>query len=255
MLAEAIESLKQLVAKAESPQLVIDQGTDQVIFVNGEIKTFSKAIKPRNHGVDAITDLIALANRFQELDTNVVVWYDEDGVTAILDDGEYREEEASAVMEKSQLYTAVASLDPRQWHTPKDFVRLLRITLNGALDPKTLLDPVRRVKFNVGATTTVENSRIKESMGKEITSSVSAASELPEFVTLVLPIYQNPGADTLVNIRAAVEIDHDRQAFQLVVLPDELEKAKAHVLRAIGAKLREELHETIHVYQGRPVQV
>lgn len=254
MIAEALEYFAGIAnASREAKVVVSRRDVDTVLLPNGATVDYDNDFPSRSHGVKTLADLTSLANRFGEKDGAPVVWYDEDSIVLVINDETHRNDTVEMKLVKSGLYKAIESLDPRVWHQPKEFIRLLRIDLFGALDPQTLLQSVRKVQFDAGASTKVENTRVRESMGKEISASVSAASELPEYVNLVTPMFTNSGVETIVTIKAAVEVDPNRQAFQLVVLPDELDKAKAHVMRAVAAYLDDGLESAIPSYYGRPV--
>lgn len=252
MIVEALNFLTSLKAAALSPQAVHETRTTKVVRADGATYTYDKDVPPRGHKADTLDDLAALANRFKQEDRTPVVWYNEDGVNLVINDGEHRDDVVGLKLTRSNLFNAIVALDPRRWYDPKSFIRLLRVELAGALDSQTLLDPVRRVKFENGATASFEKTRSRESLGREITSSVKTEVEIPEYVVLRAPIYTTPGVQTEVSIRAAVEVDPAMGQFQIAVLPDEIQKAVNVVMGVLGETLSAELDSEIPSYQGSP---
>lgn len=252
MIEQALTFITEQNARALAPQTVHETRTSRTVRVDGSIETYDKDVPARKHGVETLEDLVSLANRFKGEERTPVVWYDEVGIKLVINDGDHRDDVVSLKLIKSDLFQAIVALDPRRWYDPKSFIRLLRVELSGALDAQTLLDPVRRTRFENGATTTFEKTRTRESMGREINSSVKTDVEIPEYVVLRTPIYTTPGVQTEVSIRAAVEVDPAMGQFQLAVLPDEIQKAQNVVLGILGETLGEKLDDDIPYYQGSP---
>jgi hypothetical protein len=252
MIRDALELVGELKAESLCPKTVHETRTQRYVKLGDDIVPYAKDLPARDHDVDILNDLIALANRFHEDDHQPVVWFNEDTVVLVVNDEGDRADVATMKLERSDLFKAISNLNPATWYQPKDFVRLLRITLYGALEPSVLLDPVRKVKFETTSSASSENARTRESVDKSILNSISSASALPEYVTLTLPVYVNPGANIKVSVVAAVEIDYTRQAFQLVILPDELENAKDTVMRHLADVLGAQLDDGVLAYQGSP---
>jgi hypothetical protein len=252
MIADALKYLAELKAQALAPSVVHETRTSRTVRVDGSVDVYDKDHPARDHKVETLGDVVALANRFKAEGRTPVVWYNEDAIQLVVNDGDHRDDVVVLNLVRSDLFGAIYGLDPKRWYDPKSFVRLLRVELYGALDAQTLLDPVRRVRFDNGVTTKVENTRVRESLGREITSAVKTDVEIPEYVVLQTLVYTTPGVNALAKIKAAVEVDSSRGEFQLAVLPDEIESAVLYALDNVRQDLEAALSEGIPFYQGSP---
>jgi hypothetical protein len=139
------------------------------------------------------------------------------------------------------------------WKTHKDFIRLLKIDLAGALPAGSLLDIIRRVKFENGAITTSEVKKNRESLGKEITAKIDASGEIPDEVTLQVPVYSSMGEKQPYPLQCSVEVDPTRtDAFRLSPLPDEIERVQQLAVGSILERLRVALPDGCPAYYGSP---
>jgi hypothetical protein len=270
MLREAIAAIREMADQSATPREVDLRDPRRKSFVVGDqTRDFDLPEPPRAHSLGRLDDLIDLANRFagksgddaeagpvelgDGMSATVVVWYDADRVVAVLDDAGHRVEHATLALHPSDLFARVVALRKSPgWLDQKDFVRLLRIDLAGTLDPVHLLNVVRRVRFEAGQVTSGEVKRDKESLGREITSRVSAEGEIPEEVTLDLPVYSTPGVAWRYGLRCSVEVDPTRGTFRLIPLPDEIERVQQLAVERIGATLDDELGDGTPSYYGRP---
>ncbi len=267
MIAEALKYLNEVMLKAETPVVLLDSPRKQILAIGGNTIDVVKPPAPRNHRVSSLFDLINLATRFAtETDTDPlnsddhgfpVVWYDEKQVVLLIDDTGHRVETATLALTESEVFSRVRDLaNSPEWFAQKDFVRLLRIDLAGTLPASVLLNQVRKVSFAQGQTTTGEVRRNQESMGREITSKVHSDGEIPEEVTLSVPVYCTAGECDHYAIRCALEVDTTRCAFQLVPLPDEVQRVQQLAIKSIGDRLRnglpDGLPEGVWAYYGRP---
>lgn len=256
MIAEALKFLSDQAQKALSPaRLPIDDPRNASFVVNGKIEARGLPPAPRQHTVDSLDDLIAIANRFGETpEAPPVVWYDDANVVLVIDDDEHRVEQVWFPLAKSAVFEtllAMESVSPP--FDQKPFLRLLRIDLTDTGDEVArLIEAVRRVKFENGVTTTGHVTRGQESLGREITSKVEALqAPLPELVTVHAPIYRTPGERDRYGVRCAVEVDPALGKFQLVPLPDELGRVVQIHLSTIRDRLDAGLNSAL-CYSGRP---
>jgi hypothetical protein len=256
MLADALKFLKDLAVLAAAPQRLDLKDPRAAHFaVGGHAARIDLAKPPRDHEVDTLDDLVALANRFGDLGGGVVVWYDHEAVVLVIDDEGHRAETATLGFRPSDVFHRLVGLrkDPRgAWMNPKDFVRLLRIDLAGALPPVALLNTVRKVKFENGVTVRAETQRQRESLGKEITSAVSAEAELPEQVTVNAAVWKTPGESAFeYPVRCSVEVEPAEGLFRLLPLPDEVERVLERAVRCVGERLSQHLTDGVPAYYGR----
>lgn len=258
MIREALEYLTGLATKAASP-VKIDSDPRRLRYViDGNVVEYDAPPKPRRHEASSLEDLISLAKRFAETvevdgGEHAAVWYDEGNVVLVIDDAGHRIETATLELLNSDAFVTARNLrDSPRWLEPKPFIRLLRIDLARTLEPAELLDRVRRVKFEAGQATTADVQRNRESLGREITSKVDTVAELPEEVTLLVPVYKTQGETDRLPLRCAVEVDPARGAFQLLPLPDEIERVQHLAVASIRDRLSELLPEAVPFYFGRP---
>jgi len=262
VLDKALAYLAELASKAAAPQK-IDSGDRRRIsyVVNGQVVSTETAPPPRGHSVKSLADVVALANRFAaddgkatDTDGPPAVWYDENAVVLVIDDDGHRLETATLALETSDVFRVLECLaKTKAKHDQKAFIRLLRVELAGTLDPVVLLEKVRKVRFENGVTTEAVSARQRESMGRSITSQVSTdGGDLPDEVTLSVPVYKTAGERAPVPFRCSVEVDPADGTFRLLPLPDELERVRQVAVARIAERLVDGLEHGTPAYYGSP---
>lgn len=260
MIAEALQFLADLKSKSLAPQELPGDARISRRVIDGTVHEWFVRPEPREHEPACLADLIRLAVRFAADDTGSdgnpyvpVVWYDELGVVLVMDDAGHRIETATLTLAESDVFARLAELRrTREWFEQKAFVRLLRVELAGTLEPVALLERVRKLRWENGVTTSGHVTRQQESLGREIQAKVSAEGELPEEVTLLVPVYKTPGEMGRQPLRCTVDADPALGRLQLLPLPDEIERVRALAVASIGKRLAEGLPETVPCYHGRP---
>lgn len=250
MIAEALQYLTGLARGSAEPKL-LDAGDPTVArFATGDgsIREFDVPAPPRRHSVDRLEEIIMMTIRFPG---DSAVWYDKDGVILVIDDDEYRANTVTLTLEESDLFATVRSL-PGSSFDHKAFVRLLRVRLAGVTAAADLLAVVRKVKFDNGSVVHSQVTRSRESLGREITSSVSAEHEIPDEVTLAVRVYKTAGEEQAFPVRCAVEADALEGRFRLTPLPDEIERAQQLAVAWIAERLVDGLSKEVPAYHGRP---
>ncbi len=262
MLSEALEALFDLARQAAAPKKLETGDPRQVRYaVNGEVVAFGTEPAPRKHHAKSLADVVNLANRFaaptpggDPADNRPVVWFDESAVVLVIDDQGHRVETATLALETSDVFRVLEGLAKTKAKLDqKAFVRLLRIDLAGTLDPVVLLEKVRKVRFESASTTDVAVSRQRESLGRSITSQATTdGGDLPDEVTLSVPVYKTAGERTPVPFRCSVEVDAADGTFRLLPLPDELERVRQVAVARLAERLADSLEEGIPSYYGTP---
>lgn len=262
MIQEALQYIADLARAAAEPKRLDVKDPRRARFYAGDGKTVEVALPepPRDHAVKQLADLIAMAGRFNDNNPDgymPVVFYDESKVILVIDDNSHRCETATLALIESDAFRVVRSL-AKGTQAPKfdlkAFIRLLRIDLAGTLAPAALLDVVRRVKFETGQVTTGEVRRNRESLGKEISSAVSAEADIPEAVCLNVPVYKTLGEADPRPIRCTVECDPSELCFRLIPYPDEVERVQQLAMASIAERLADGLPEGVPHYHGSPVR-
>jgi hypothetical protein len=259
MLAEALDRLTALARAAANPiKLDVKDPSKAYYALNGQPLDITLPVPPRDHRAASLDDLIALANRFAEIEFyEPAVWFDACKVVLVIDDdtadnAAHRFERATLDLEPSDVWARLVALrQTRAHHDHKAFIRLLRIDLAGTLDPVTLLNVVRRVKFEAGQITTSEKGKQRESMGRDIVSAVVTELEIPEQVTLSVPVYKTSGETDRWPLRCTVEVEPAEGTFRLLPLPDEIERVRDMATESIRARLGDGL-KGVPCYFGKP---
>jgi hypothetical protein len=250
MIADALKYLTSLAQGAMQPVKVETGDPTKLTYLLGPNRVdIDKAIPPRDHGVDSLTSLGELAERFAG--QSPVIWVDSERAVLVLDDHEgHRVETAKMNFVKSDVFRRLESLAvAKEWLDQKAFIRLLRIDLAGTLAPGVLLDRVRKIRFESGQVTTQETARNRESLGRQITAAVSAEGEIPEEVALEVFVFKGVGESFAIT--CSVDVDPARGFVQLSPLPDEIHRVMQLAVDDIRARIQSGL-EAIPVYLGRP---
>lgn len=255
MLEPALRWLAELAQKAAAPiEIKSDDPRIANYLIDGIVQRFEKPVAPREHTVETLSDLVALATRFSEdEDYAPTTWYDGTEVTLVIDDNAHRAECASMALAKSDVFARLDEINVKKpKFDQKAFIRLLRIELAGTLDPVILLEKVRRLKFENGVRTESTIQRAQESLGRNIVSKVESDGEIPEEVTLQVPVFKSPGPADRHPLRCSVEVDPGDGTFRLLPLPDEIERVQQRAVDLVGEWLRANLPDSVPAYQGSP---
>ena len=259
MLDAALKYLVELSRKSADPK-PLDLKDPRVVsyFIEGKYETNEVPPPARKHQVKSLDEIIRLATRFDNAEDGTaprpVVWYDETGVSLVLDDESHRFDVIGFPLETSDVFRKVMELknSPRPFEQ-RDFIRLLRVDLAGTLEPVVLLSKVRTIKFSTTADATSVKKAQVDSLGKTIRSQVETdGGDLPEEVALSVPVFKSFGLRFSVPVKCAVEVFPADGTFKLVPMPDEIERAQHDAIRRIAEKLGEGLPVTVPAYYGKP---
>lgn len=265
MKNDTLQTILNLKASAIEPKpLPLEDPLFFHFVVDGKVAKAQRPIPKRDHEVETLGDLAALARRFHGEGASPVVWYSAEAVTLVIDDSGYRVDKVSLLLETSDVFRVIELLagDRKRQFATKEFVRLLRIELAGTLDPGILLNRVRKTNFISDVSRKTEVMRDRESMGVSTTSSLGGDSTPPEFVTLLAPVYKTPGETEIYGVRCAVEVLTDESTFQLIPFPDEVKRVRQlavdsiferlALMLPIGGASDDSAVSPIPCYQGKP---
>jgi|GEM_PF-5313970 len=262
MIAEALQFQHELSVRSVEPSKLVKTHRESKYAIGGLIREIKHDPAPREHAVKSLQEIERLATRFalepdegEADDTEVlqpVVWFSEERIVLVLDDADYRVETVTLNLEKSDVWRAVEGLKHGPKFNQKNFIKLLRVDLARTLESGVLLERVRKVRFENGSAVSGSVERGRESFGREILSKVETGGELPEEVVLQVPVFKTLGESATYPIRCAVEVDPSMGEFQLIPLPDEIERVFHLAMDSIRSRLEEHLPATVPCYYGTP---
>ncbi len=182
------------------------------------------------------------------------VWYDRHGIVGILPNGRIK-----LRAEFSEPFKLI-----REWEKAKgaaykqtSLYALLRTTLIDCMDKHpdfTKLISKLDFKKVQEASSTVQAKGV--SMSKSLVAEASGADLIPEVITFMVTIYENPLFAVRRPIRVACVLDASDEAFKFWVLPGEVEnacvEAEAHLCRRMTEALEEAELGDVPLYYGSP---
>lgn len=221
------------------------------IVIGGQLHTIEDTPDLRAHKLDSIEDLIQFANRFTkpagETYAGPSVWHCIGAITCLIDDSDRLDTAIVNLRYGSQFVALDKHAHNGGGVNQIAFVRFLRFGLGL---PETIIGPFRRLAWNSNTTgATVHGA---SSMGKSIEALSNGTDQLPERITLEIPLYATKGADTIHKIPCGVDVDVDNQRLQLVPEPDAIERAIDAAQGLLRRALREGLDDSIPLYYGTP---
>jgi hypothetical protein len=262
-LAQTIELIQKTAVEAdrtsqERIRAIPGDGRHQYVDLSGtgQWELVEVPPPPRNHMVETVEDLIALAKYAQGFsgdDGGPSVWHDEKLIVLAWQDGDVRDR-ASMPLRFSPQFELLKKLSAAaQPLTHRELVQLLRVDLAGTTPPG-LLNSVKQIKFmrNEEGHSTVSNG--SESLGRSVEAEVrSTLDEIPEQVNLSIQVYLNQGEnDQRWPVVCDLQADVQTQRFVFRALPGEIEQAILWHQGTIRQRLQMGVGESVPVYAGRP---
>ena len=247
MFRQALELIQETAQRAQEATLIPElSGDGRTAFVQQgeEIKQFAIPPKPRDHQVHSLVDLILYARR-QEVKAPVV-WHGCQGVVLVIDDADRRDHVSFPLTASKRLLTLQKLADDKPAFDQAKFIRLLRVDLG--MDNLKVVAQFRKLDFAFGNEGSGEVRHGSDRLGKTITAKVAGVDELPDELDLPVPVYQQTGERQEYIVRCAIEIDTVNQKFQLVPLPDELER----VSDLAQASIHDRLTAALGAIDGQP---
>lgn len=269
MFKDFIDGIAKLAVDAATPKILLESPYGKSVAMGGAVFEVETPTLPRAHKVASLDDLIALANRFGEgvtgappsdgeppaawkHDFSPVVWYDERGAVLVIDSDGDRLDRVSFDYKPSDVFTVIRALrNEEKAFSQRDFIKLLRVDLAGTLDDGVLLNRVRKLDFTAASKTSAEINKSKETYGNTITNECKGSTEIPDTVTLAIPVSKSYGERETFPLRCAVVLDTRSQTLALVPLPDEIELVEQMSIISTQARLAAGLDD-VPYYYGRP---
>lgn len=230
---EALALLIETAQKAKTPQGINTQNPRKIAFaLNGDVDTMVVPPDVRRSRVHSLDDLIQAAE--QAWATDPVIWHDRCSVVVVLDNGDRRDTVVfELIQSRPFLLLDCHSREIRQLDQRK-FCRLLRYDL---MVDAALVAPFRRLEWVTGSKSLGETKPSHDRLGKEITASVTGTDELPEEITVNVPVYENVGERGPVSIVCSIETQPENNTIVLRPMPLEMQTAVDEVQQRIHDRL------------------
>lgn len=216
---------------------------------DGTIETIIAHPEPRDHVASDLSAIIEFAERDPD---GAAVWYSREQVVCLLNDADRRDRVTLTLQFSPPLAQLIAFERNPNPLKQAALVLLLRTTFAACLAPAgEILAAVRNLKFKVGGGGESNLQHGSVSVGRAIQQEMTGVKTIPETIALEVPIFTNAHLPYTGRIQVAIDIDPATEAFRLIPLPLEIERAIA----AAEAKICEELVADLGVdgiYYGHP---
>ena len=246
---ELIQKTAQAAAAPKAPPRLETGDTTRLVYydhtaADGPLVTFTVPPDARAHRVDDLETLAALA----EGCTDPALWFCRTQIVLHFDAAD-RRELAVMPLQFSEPFQDLRQLADRDTWTQKGLIRFLRLRLG--VDNPAMLDRFRRLDWTHTATTKAESRHQRESLGKEITAAVQGVEDIPDTLTVTVPVYDLPVLPCPQEVRLALEVDAGEQRFTLAAFPGQLAAAEAAAAEIVRERLAA-LVGDVPIYSGRP---
>lgn len=257
MLAEAINRIVELANNSFKAELLKPTAEPSHVYYLSRKDSCDRMEadpQPRTHTADSIDTIIAFAERFAG-DGQVSVWYNRDGVAALLNDYT-RRDRVSLALKPTPEIQALAALKITTGYQQPEFLRLLRIGLRRVLgqSAEQLIATVKNMKFISEETGSREIQQTKSSVGRTIMNEFTGAGSMPEEIDTYVRVWEGMPQILGCSIKLALEVDPAQRSFSIVPLPGQIERAWQEAEEELGKELRRRLESTpnVAIYFGRP---
>lgn len=253
MLRELLDRIVDLGRDANEPKPIPVPDPRHALFVLSDgISKFDVPPAVIGHVADTVESLCAYLLAYAgPAGTTQTVWHDRAQVIGVLDE-EDRRDRVSMPLVASGPWTTLRRLRDDQasaWMPQADFVRLLRITLGAAPE---LVAPFRRLRWHQGMAKRGDIAHGKESLGAEITGSLTGEAELPETLALSVPLWTNLHEAAPWSVTCLVDTNPATEQIRLVPAPGEIERVEHAYQADLHQRLVTLLGEKATVYYGNP---
>jgi hypothetical protein len=249
---DTLELVQSTACDAEKADVIAELNSDgrtAYVKLGKEIKTFVLPPAVRKHTVHSLDDLIAYATK--DGNTAPVVWHGGKGATLLLDDADRRDVVVFPLTESRRFAKLRELVAAKPFLDQTAFVRLLRVELG--MDNELVVKQFRKLSFKMDRGGEGEVNQGLNRLSKSVVAEVRGVDDLPDELSVEVPVYQQSGERQPYLVKCAIEIDSVNERFQLIPLPDELERVVDLAQASIRGRLETAVADKkIPVYYGEP---
>ena len=266
MLAQALETLIDVAQEASQPKPPIvheiasgDPHTKRFLMPDGKtIESVTSRTPLRKHTVFDLESFAKWVNGSEEGEATADdskngrhVWHHEDAIVLVLDDHAYRENLVTMPLPKHPTFLALKG-SQGVTYTQRSLIDFLRLNLKKevAAAYPDFIAKLRAIKIKQDESGDSNIQHGRESMGKIIDRQVSGADELPDEVTLAIPVWLHLGYTAA--IECAFDIDLQEMAFRFAPKPGVIDQAMVAAQEWLHDRLEEECGKSAVIYFGKP---
>ena len=257
--ADAIKEIVNLAERGRQPVFTTEREPKHVYYLNkgdGDYVRVFGDPAPLTATVNSIVGMATLMAH--EGDSNSAVWYSRTGIIGVLDHTIGRRKVVTMPLKPSPQMDAIKDLAARKAYSQRELILFLRTMFLDCLDRSgDIINVLRSIRFDLQDAGTSEAKHGKSSIGRQMRSEISGASELPEIITLAVP----PFAGNILQrgqwvlVRMALEPSPETQSFQFFPLAGEMDIAWAaaedELLSSLTTALEFQKAEP-RIYHGQP---
>ena len=256
MLNDLLEAIVKLANRANAPTgIVRKRGEDYFVRnENGKIVTLEGEPPIANKTAFSVADIVSMC--IVEDGGHRELVYSRRGVVSLRNGTDHRERDTLHLMPSPQMQ-AVAELQAKaQAMDQRALLWALRHTFRDCLGKAgNLVDSLRKMQWTASSTTDAAVFRGKQSYGSAIASEVKGIENVPEYVTLQIPMFA-AYFRSVQDVEFILDPDEGTKTFKFLPVPGAIESAWAgaedDLGAAIHANLRTQGAESVAVYFGEP---
>jgi hypothetical protein len=253
-LTKAFEFLaKQAVAAAEPQVAEFDPTKCHVVRMPDGAVHFRPGVPPwRKHSAFDLETIAAFADRFKT--DGPAIWVNRNGVVCLVNDSD-RRERVEMKLSFSKQIQQLQTLEAKQMLDQRGLIFMLRTVFRGCLGrAPELIDVLRQVRFTVGSEGEQNIGKGKSSMGKTVRAEMTGVQNIPEYVTVSVPIFDNGSLVMFTaDVECVLEVLEQTQNFQFFPVPGRIEVAINQAETQLGETVVSLLEgESFPIYRGQP---
>ena len=253
MLKEALQEITGAAVKAAGPQAkeIDATKTYAILEPDGTVGFIGDRVPYRQHKAADLETIAAFADLFEK----AAIWVSRSGIVLLTDNDDRRDRVSIDMIHSAEILKLHDLLKAPLLDQRATLFMLRTVFTQDALPqfPK-LIEVLRAVKFTAGASAEGNVQRGKSSVGKSVTAEATFLDQVPEQITLSVPIFANAFATQRHDVRCALEIYEAEMKLQLFPLPGEVEGACAAAEAYLCGAIRDLLGKgsLIPVFYGSP---
>lgn len=254
----AIREIERLTRDAET--VIIPRGEQAGVYylraTDGTLERHEAQLDPHNHTAYDLKSLVKLSEGLADHERIVVargVYVSDSQVVTLYDSGTVRWTVILA-LPLHPAFQLLSRMREGKSLTQRELVRVLRTELNEYVDP-TVISQFSALKFKSSdeGVSTVRPAAVGLDRSIQRQVQQDNGGEMPEQIAFRVPVYDIPEArDARYPVKVYVEYDHEKAAFLLVAVHNDLRAAQERAVELVIDEIGGDLEADTPIYYGKP---